>query len=167
MKEDISYVDLTWKQIEFQCGDIFQKVQDDDFEPEVIVALLRGGVVPGRILSDYFHILLDFFTLDVKFYTGVGKTLEQPSVGEFYWDINGKNALIVDDIWDSGKTMKAVLDKLGYKTNIRTATLFWKETAPEKPNYYSEIASKNEWIIFPFEKQEFKRLMKKNKKTNF
>ena len=64
--------------------------------------------------------------------------------------------LIVDDIWDSGKTMNAVLDYLG-EEDITTATLFWKETAKEKPTYYANIAGRNEWVVFPWEKYEFNR----------
>ncbi len=66
--------------------------------------------------------------------------------------------LIIDDIYDSGRTMQAVLGYLG-KEDVTTATLFWKETASQKPDYFANVAKKEEWIIFPWEQYEFEREM--------
>jgi len=128
-----------------------------DYKPDCIIGLLRGGIVPARIFSDYFNIILDFFSLDVKLYEGINKRKEKPVIGPFSYDlIKGKKILIIDDIYDSGKTMEAVLAYLS-EENVVTATLFWKETASKKPNYYAKVAKKDEWIVFPFEKFEFDR----------
>ena len=81
---------------------------------------------------------------------------------DFYGDVKNKKISIVDDIWDSGKTMKSVLDYLGDE-DIVTATLYWKATAKGKPDYYAEVAGENEWIVFPFECQEFRRQKKLTK----
>jgi hypoxanthine phosphoribosyltransferase len=137
---------------------------DDGYVPDAIVALLRGGVVPGRIFSDFFDILLDFFALDVKLYDGIGKRKKAPVIKAFYGDIKNKKVLVVDDIWDSGKTMEAVLYNMRGE-DITTATLFWKETAKCKPNYYADTVKENEWIIFPWEFCEFERLIKKRDRS--
>lgn len=157
--DKISFRHISWDDVENQCYSIYSQMLEKQYKPDAIVGLLRGGVVPARIFSDLFGILLDFFALDVKLYDGIDIRKENPVIGPFDREIiRGRSVLIVDDILDSGRTMKAVLECLrGEK--VTTATLFWKETAKEKPDYYAEIAKHNEWIVFPFEKQEFGREM--------
>jgi len=132
------------------------------YRPQCVIGLLRGGIVPARIFSDYFDILLDFYALDVKLYDGINKRRDEPTVKAFNGDVKDKSILIVDDIWDSGKTMKAVLNTLEGE-DITTATLFWKEKADKKPDYYAKVAKKNEWIVFPWERDEFRRELIKGK----
>lgn len=147
---------ISWQDIENSCLSIYAQMCSLDYRPDAIIALLRGGVVPGRIFSDYFDILLDFFALDVKMYETIGVAKEHPDIKPFDGDIKGKKILVIDDIWDSGKTMNAVLDYLG-EEDVTTTTLFWKETADSKPTYYSDVAKEGEWIVFPWEKYEFYR----------
>lgn len=153
---DRQYVHLSWQNIEDFCYDIISKMDKDNYRPQSIIGLLRGGVVPARIFSDFFDILLDFYALDVKLYNGIGIRSEEATIRPFFGDVDGKNVLIVDDIWDSGKTMEAVLNYLRGE-EIKTATLCWKETANGRPDYYSRIVKENEWIVYPWEVCEFKR----------
>jgi len=154
MKLDFRFIG--WQDVENSCLSIYSKMRCDKYQPEAIIALLRGGIVPGRIFSDYFNILLDFFALDIKLYESVGVARDTADIRSFYGSVKGKKILIIDDIWDSGKTMEAVLDYLG-EERVSTATLFWKETANKKPTYHANTAKENEWIVFPWEKYEFHR----------
>ena len=131
----------------------------DKYEPQSIIALLRGGVVPGRIFSDYFNIFLDFFALDVKLYDTIGVRNEVAKIKPFNGNVKGKKILVIDDIWDSGTTMQAVLEYLG-EEDVTTATIFWKETATSEPTYYSEKVEEDTWIVFPWETYEFWRDIK-------
>ena len=145
-----------WEDVENSCLSIYSQMCSLKYKPDAIIALFRGGVIPGRIFSDYFNILLDFFALDVKMYENMEIAKDAPYVKPFYGDVKGKKILVVDDIWDTGLTMKAVLDYLG-KEDVTTATLFWKETAKEKPTYYANVAKENTWIVYPWERYEFYR----------
>lgn len=153
---------LSWPDIEKSCLSIYKQMVVNNYVPDSIIGLLRGGVVPARIFADYFGIVLDFFALDVKLYDKIGVRKEEPVIRYSFKedDLNGK-VLVIDDIYDSGTTMKAVLEHLKGK-DITTATLFWKETANTKPDYYAEISKKNEWVVFEWEKREFER--EKNEK---
>lgn len=155
-KQQIKYRHLSWDDIDKYCLAIYAQMCHNKYRPEVIIGLLRGGIVPARIFSDFFNIFIDFFALDVKLYTGINKRNEEPIIKTFFGDVKGRSILLIDDIYDSGKTMNAVLKYLEGE-NITTATLLWKETAENKPNYYAEIAKKDEWIVFPFERYEFWR----------
>ena len=157
MSQEFRFLD--WTDIDELCLSLYKKMAKDNYVPDAIVGLLRGGVIPARIIADYFGIVLDFFALDVKLYDGIGVKKEEPIIRYDFKDsdISGK-ILIIDDIYDSGKTMKAVLEHFKGK-DITTATLLWKETALEKPNYYVDIAKEHEWVVFTWETMEFKREM--------
>lgn len=162
-KQHYTYRYLTWEYIEQDCLSIYANMKKDKYVPDVILGLLRGGVVPSRIFLDLYHTFLDFCYIDVKLYDGIGTTIGEPKIRSFVGDIKDKKILIVDDIWDSGKTMKAVLEHLkGY--NITTATLYWKSrpddfSIPQGPDYFSKMVKEGEWLVFPWEKYEFWRLI--------
>jgi hypoxanthine phosphoribosyltransferase len=153
---------MGWEDVEKSCLSIYSQMCCCNYKPEAIIALLRGGVVPGRIFSDYFNILLDFFALDVNLYDGIGVRRDKPDIKPFDGDVQGKKILIIDDIWDSGKTMNAVLDYLN-EEDVTTATLYWKETSEGKPDYYAETVREDVWLVFPWEKYEFWKLMSEKK----
>ena len=152
----MEYNHLSWNDVEQSCLSIYSQMLQKNYRPDCIIGLLRGGVVPARIFSDYFDILLDFYALDVKLYDGINSRKKEPEIKSFYGNVEGKRVLVVDDIWDSGKTMRAVLAELK-DTDITTATLFWKETADGKPDYFARYSLSEEWIIFPWESCEFGR----------
>jgi hypoxanthine phosphoribosyltransferase len=154
--DKIQFKFVSWNDLEEHCDKIYSQMVCNGYKPDCIIGLLRGGIVPARIFSDHFNILLDFFALDVKLYSGINKRMEKAKIRAFDGDVKGKSILVVDDIYDSGKTMEAVLDHLKGK-KVTTATIFWKETAKAKPDYYAEVAKENEWIVFPFEVAEFNR----------
>ena len=148
---------LDWFDIDNACLSLYSQMKANNYAPDCIIALLRGGVIPARILADYFGISIDFFAIDVKLYDKIGVQKEEPIIKYLFKKSELKgNILVVDDIFESGKTMNAVLDQLIGK-NVTTATLFWKETATQKPNYYAEVAKEKEWIVFVWEMYEFKR----------
>lgn len=147
---------VSWEKIEEYCLDICRRMDEDGYKPDVVIGLMRGGIVPARIFADYYDIFLDFFAVDVKLYDGIGVRKESPIVKPFHLDIDrNKNVLVVDDIFDSGKTMSAILDLLKDK-NVKTATLFHRKSAKKKPDYFS-VSVDDEWVVFAWEKSEFRR----------
>jgi hypoxanthine phosphoribosyltransferase len=156
MKDNIQFRFISWDELESYCDKIYTNMLKDNYKPDCIIGLLRGGIVPARIFSDHFNILLDFFALDVKMYDGINQRMEKAKIKAFDGDVKGRSILLADDIQDSGKTMEAVLEYLKGE-NVTTATVFWKENSKTKPDYYAEIAKENEWIVFPFEVAEFNR----------
>jgi len=158
MKDNIQFRFVSWTDLEAYCDEIYAQMLCNNYKPDCIVGLLRGGIVPARIFSDYFNVLIDFFALDVKLYNGINDKNDEVKIKFFDGDVKGKNILIVDDILDSGKTMEAVLSYFYLKgEKVTTATVFWKEAAKSKPDYYAEVAKKDEWIVFPYEMAEFNR----------
>lgn len=90
-----------------------------------VYGISRGGLIPAVIIS---------YLLDIPFVRYENK-------------INSKT-LIIDDISDSGKTLKKLLKK--HKTGM-TATLWIMKETKYIPDIHIKIKNKDEWIIFPWE----------------
>ncbi|HON42876.1 MAG TPA: phosphoribosyltransferase family protein, partial [Bacillota bacterium] len=90
------------------------------------------------------------------FYTGEGRTLDKPVFLQFPGDphLAGKRILVVDDVWDSGRTIVAVrerIERVGGEP--RTAVLHYKPTHsafPDlSPDYHA--AEVDGWIVYPWD----------------
>ncbi|MEK6760539.1 MAG: phosphoribosyltransferase family protein [Nanoarchaeota archaeon] len=134
---------------------LFEKIPKDSFD--VILAIGRGGLVLGRYASDYFE--KDMAVLMARRYKVGERKSDDVEVlfGEIshIGQLSGR-ILVVDDLLEDGITMKHVLNKLkGLKiTDIKTAVLFVKPQSKITPNYFIEKTS--DWIVFPYEKNEFR-----------
>lgn len=159
MHTPTTFNQVSWDDVDEYCGSLTNNMTAAGYRPERIVGLTKGGVVPARIVADHFGMDMDF--IDVRYYDGVNQRKQKPIIrgfNECFNNIKGKKILIVDDIWDTGGTMQAVLGHLSGE-DVTVATLFWKIGATEKPNYYAKDSEVGEWIVFPWEKCEFARDM--------
>jgi hypoxanthine phosphoribosyltransferase len=141
--------------IENMCQDLYQKMNNDSYTPDLIIGISRGGLVPlGYLAGEKMFNIRNTLSVAVKSYEGDQHgeiSLLHPIHFE---DLKQyKNILVVDDIVDSGQTVRFVLDTL--KTNlpnasIKTAVLYYKPKVSElKPDYYMQETE--DWIIFPWE----------------
>jgi len=139
--------------------DIALRIRASGFKPDYIVGVSRGGWAPGRILSD---LLENNHTLNIKieFYVGIGKTARKPVVTQpLTEDIAKKKVLVVDDVSDTGESLKVALDHVVEKgaADVKTATVYYKPHSVFKPDFFADSTS--DWIIFPWERLEATKLM--------
>jgi len=120
---------LTWEDIENQITDLAEQISKNRENIIAVYGLPRGGLIPAVLLS---HKL------------GVKYVNEWPLIKDLY---HPYNVLIVDDICDSGKTLKEY-------NNHPTATLHYKPSAITKPTFYSNIAEEDVWIVYPWENED-------------
>ena len=139
----------SWEEMRKDCHALVREIVLDNFDPEVIVGLSRGGLTPGVMLSHWFK----------KPFKSVKSALRDfPEWEDYLPRPTDKRVLIVDDICDSGETfhrMKKQIIKKAYGVDVRFATLWWNYECDFEPTYYvREIAkdSTNTWINFPWEK---------------
>lgn len=141
------------------CVRLAKKVlADASWRPDRILALWRGGAQPGVILSEVFAFLgrpTPHFVLQCSSYAGIGERLRCVSFCNADALISsitaGEKILVVDDVFDSGKTAEAIRAKLP-QADVRIATVYWKPSArqvPFLPDYY--VLESDEWIVFPHE----------------
>tara|TARA_B110000014_G_scaffold148160_1_gene103162 strand:- start:655 stop:1113 length:459 start_codon:yes stop_codon:yes gene_type:complete len=120
----------------------------DKFDPQVIVGLSRGGLVPGVMMSHWFQ----------KPFKPVQAALRDFQEWENYLPRKtDERVLIVDDICDSGETFEKIseyIHKNNSKCDVRFASLIWNNEVDFEPHYYSQEMAKdsqNIWVVFNWE----------------
>jgi len=142
------------------CNDLHSQIVQDNFAPDLIIGLSRGGLVPlGFIAGDGMLNNKQVRIIGISSYNING---EQSSLNLLFpvsdeelaqWR-QYKTILIVDDIADSGKSLNWVVSFLRDhlpEADIRTAVLFYKQSSMIMPDYYA--AETADWIVFPWENQ--------------
>jgi hypoxanthine phosphoribosyltransferase len=153
------YVAPSWDTIYEMLINIALRIKGSGFRPDYIVGVSRGGWAPGRILSD---LLENTHTANIKieFYVGIERTARKPIVTQpLIEDITKKNILVVDDVSDTGESLKVALDHVVGKgaADVKTATVYYKPHSIFKPDFFADSTS--DWIIFPWERLEATKLL--------
>ncbi len=148
------YLHLTWMDVQRLSERLADQIAESGFRPDIIVAVSRGGFDPARILSDELNIR-SLASLQVIYYAGINERNDKPQVKyPLNADISGLNVLVVDDVADSGNSLKVVkeyIDNLGPR-EVKMATLHHKPWSSFEPDFFAESVDK--WIIYPWEPRE-------------
>ena len=142
---------ISWELFYNISKKVARKIIESDYQADIMVGLARGGWVLSRVLCDFLEIK-DLVSLKVEHW-GVTATPDGTAKIKYPFKINlsGKKVIIVDDITDTGQSMKVATD---YIKNLnpdesRTATLMHIEGSEFTPNYYGEKVPWK-WYIFPW-----------------
>jgi hypoxanthine phosphoribosyltransferase len=109
-------------------------VRGAGFQPEVIVAIGRGGYMPARIVSDYLAVHKERFA-----------RIRYPLTAE----TAGKRVLLVDDVSDSGDTFEVAIAHLrerGAPAELRTAVLHQKTVSRFTPDFCPAVVRERHGI---------------------
>jgi hypoxanthine phosphoribosyltransferase len=143
---------LTWTQIE----DLSLRLADSlPGTYDVMLVITRGGMVPACIISERLN-LRNILVAAVMFYSDVERTLDKPIFLQFPADplLNERRVLIVDDVWDSGRTIMAVKERVLDAGGVpQTAVLHYKPSRSnylgERPDFY--VDETDAWIVYPWD----------------
>jgi uncharacterized protein len=131
--------------------DLLEELTKQEFD--IIVAITRGGMIPACLMAQLLNIR-DIDALNIEYYAGASKTLEQPFIFPKRYDhINSRKVLVVDDLTESGKTLNYALDYLKQfrPSDLKVFTVFKKKSSPFNPDYFlKEIP--DEWVNFDYQK---------------
>jgi uncharacterized protein len=145
---------LTYEQFGLAVRELAQQVVDSGYEPDMVLAIARGGLGLGMGLG-YALDVKNLSTINVEFYTGVGETLDVPMMlppTPAAIDLTGLRVLIADDVADSGKTLEVVQEFCaGHVAEARTAVIYEKSRSVIKPEYVWRHTDL--WIDFPWSSQ--------------
>lgn len=154
MASSIDYEVPTWNQIYEMLLCQAQKIKAQNYKPDLIVAIARGGVVPARILSDLLETPnLNF--MQIEFYTNINQTLQEPNLKQtLAMNVTGKKTLLIDDIADTGKSLKLAKTHLQQQgaIEIKTATLYQKPQSITTLDFYEKQTTN--WVVFPWDIKE-------------
>ncbi len=135
------------------------------FRPDFIVGVWRGGSPVGIAVQEmlqYFGVTTDHISVRTSFYSGIatsGKQVRVHGLDYLIKNLNAENALlIVDDVYDSGRSIQAVINQLSESTRrntpsqIKIATPWFKPTknkTDREPDYF--LHTTDQWLVFPHE----------------
>ncbi len=154
---DLKLLHTSWEDVERLSEELAQKIIESGYEPDIIVAISRGGFDPARILCDQLGIKR-LASVQVEFYSGVQDTVEKPRiVYPLNADVRGKSVLVVDDVSDTGVSLKAAKDHVLEKGpgDLKVATLHIKPWTSFRPDYH--VSETEAWIVYPWEPIESMR----------
>jgi hypoxanthine phosphoribosyltransferase len=154
LASNIDYEVPTWNQIYEMLLCQAQKIKTQNYKPDLIVAIARGGVVPARILSDLLETPNLSF-MQIEFYINISQTLQEPILTQtLTTNVTGKKILLIDDISDTGKSLKLAKTHLQHQgaIEIKIATLYEKPQSVTTPDFYEKQT--NNWVVFPWDIKE-------------
>jgi hypoxanthine phosphoribosyltransferase len=141
------------------------KVFEDGFRPQFIIGIWRGGAPVGIAVQEYFDfkkVETDHIAVRTSSYYGINQQSKEIKVHGLHYIIENANAgdglLIVDDVFDSGRSIEALIKQLeklsrnNMPTDVRIACPWYKpknNVVGIKPDYY--VHESEEWLVFPHE----------------
>ena len=144
----------SWEEMRRDVNVLCRDIVLDKFDPQVIVGLSRGGLVPGVMMSHWFK----------KPFKPVKAAIRDfPEWEDYLPRRTDDRVLIVDDICDSGKTFEKIKEHIRgprknqpmeILTDVRFCTLWRNTECDTEPHYYAQEMAKdstNTWIHFPWE----------------
>ncbi|WP_206485746.1 phosphoribosyltransferase family protein [Thalassotalea sp. G2M2-11] len=141
------------------------KAFEDGFRPDYIVGIWRGGAPIGIAVQEFYDfkkVETDHIAVRTSSYYGINQQSKEIKVHGLHYIIENANAddslLIVDDVFDSGRSIDALIKQLKIQTrknmpsDVRIACPWYKPTNNKvdlQPDYY--IHESDEWLVFPHE----------------
>lgn len=143
------------------------KILKSGFTPNFIVAVWRGGTPVGiavQELLEYAGITTNHIAIRTSYYTGIDETQSDVRVhglGYLVRELNYSDSLlIVDDVFDSGRSIDAIISTLASRarrnmpSDVRVATPWYKPSKNKTnriPDFY--LHKTEAWLVFPHELQ--------------
>jgi uncharacterized protein len=145
---------LTWSDFGRAERELATMVADSRYEPGIILGIARGGLIPASAMA-YALDVKNVFMMSIEFYTGVDERLDFPVMLPPLLnavDIAGARVLVVDDVADTGGTLKLVKDFCAeHVAEVRCSVLYEKPRSVVKCEYVWRRTDR--WVNFPWSSQ--------------
>lgn len=141
------------------------QILESGFRPHFIVGIWRGGAPVGitvQELLDFFGMHTDHISIRTSLYEGINRRGSAIRVHGLQYVVDNVDAdeglLIVDDVYDTGLSIQAVIESLGRRARrntpreIRVATAYFKpgsNRTDRVPDYF--VHETDAWLVFPHE----------------
>jgi len=150
---------FAWEDILDHTRRLLGKLEGRDYD--ALLAVTRGGMVPGALLAEALDIR-NVLTAAVMLYDDTKRAHEEPHFLQFPVDalILDKRVLVVDDVWDSGRTAVAVRERVRAAGGIpEVAVLHFKPKnnvfPGDAPDHYA--LATEDWIVYPWDPEGWVR----------
>lgn len=139
-----------YDEIHEKIMNIAHAAEANDFKPDIVAGVSRGGLIPGVVLSHYFDV--EFVSLKVSLRDHRDYEVSDYLLGQIS---NGKKVLIVDDLLDSGATMGLIDADYVRETegDVRLGVVYYRESSKLESlvDYIGGRLYNDIWIQFPWE----------------
>lgn len=144
---------LGWDDIARMVDRLAGKLEGVPFDAMLVVT--RGGMVPAGLLSETLDIR-NILVAGVQFHSGDGEPLSAPRFLQFPDDdlLAGKEILVIDDVWDSGRTAVEIRNRVIASGGKPTFTvLHYKPGSSQYPGETPDIFAEatDDWIVYPWD----------------
>jgi hypoxanthine phosphoribosyltransferase len=151
---ELKYLFLNWYDVIGLAEKVADKIIESGYKPDVVIAISRGGFDHSRILCDELDLKV-LGSFQIVYYKNINERKDIPQITlPLNADIKGLRVLLVDDVSDSGNSLKYAkkyVESFG-PSEVRLATLHLKPWSSYKSDYNAEIV--DEWILYPWERRE-------------
>ena len=153
---------FSYNEIDTSCRKSAELIQDS-FNPDVILAIGGGGLIPARILRAKLNIPI--YVVSLSTYDENDTPISEPRIVQWmdFSEFKNKRILIVDEVDDTRKTLKFLVDKLTkeeglFSTNLGIFVIHnklkEKEIDYRQLNiyyYHSSLDVEDNWIVYPWD----------------
>ncbi|HFB52329.1 MAG TPA: phosphoribosyltransferase [Anaerolineae bacterium] len=144
---------LSWEAVEQLINAVIPGLKERQYDS--LLAITRGGIIPGGLIAEKLGIV-KVLIASVDFYSDESSQMDWPVFMQFPVDslLYGEHVLIVDDLWDRGREVTSVKERVEQAGG--TATTFVMHYKPHRsifpdaaPDFYTAITK--DWIIYPWD----------------
>jgi hypoxanthine phosphoribosyltransferase len=160
LSEDGKHMYVSWDEYHALIEKLALKIYKSGWEFDQILCLARGGTRPGDILSRVFDKPLAIMSTS-SYRESAGTKQGRLDIANYITLPRGElegRVLLVDDLADSGETLKAVAERLLHSTlklsEMRSAVIWVKGISTVLPDYYVDMLPSSPWIHQPFEEYD-------------
>lgn len=142
-------VRIQWSEIRSAVENIARGLRNDDYQPDVLLAVARGGLIPAVMLS---HALAKHADARIEL-------LEVDKIHKYFTSSHvwrgDLTYLVIDDIYDTGDTFAIIAKHLKkLRLSVKYAFLYARRMSllEDSDFYIANIVSHNDWLEFPWER---------------
>ena len=159
LTDDGKHLYVSWDEYHMLIERLALKIAGSGWEFDQILCLARGGMRPGDVISRVFDKPLAIMSTS-SYRAEAGTIQGRLDLAKYITMPKGELAgrvLLVDDLSDSGVTLRAVVDRLRGMPSIselRSAVIWTKGVSSYTPDYFVELLPTSPWIHQPFEEYD-------------
>ena len=143
-----------WADVDRWADRLANLVREADRVPDVIVGLTRGGWVPSRLVADRLGVKRMLAVRAQHWGVTATKSGKAEITEELSGPVRGLNALVVDDITDTGESLALASRHVQERGPTRTETAACRHLGHSKfiPTYFAEEIPRGSWVwvVFPW-----------------
>lgn len=150
MKKDFTATIIYFPEVYDIAYELSRQITDSSESFDAVIGIARGGLIPARLICDFLNID-NLTSLQIRHYKSGAEELEDAEMTDpVDIDIKGKNVLIVDDVNDSGKTMRYACEHVRSlePAMFKTVVLHEKENTVFNTHFIGKKIERWKWLIY-------------------